>query len=86
MSDVVFNDNEYKIKSRVNVLQSQTKTPAMVKSLIRHGIVKNEKQAFLLLFFVMIVLLSSSFFIIYVNFFKDPVIPELVNQELITNN
>lgn len=86
MADIVFNDNEFKIKSRVNILQSQTKSPAMVKGLIRHGIVKNEKQAFLLLFLFMIVLLFSSFVIIYLNFFKDPVIPELLNQPQILSN
>ena len=43
MSQVVFEDNDFHIRSRR--IFGEPETPTMVKFLLNHGIAKNEKQA-----------------------------------------
>ncbi len=79
MSEISFDENRYKIKS--HVILGQPESPAIIKSLINHGLVKNEKQAQYLIFFIIFTCLSSSVFIIYNNFFKAPDIPLATDEQ-----
>lgn len=47
MSDISFDDSSYKFKSRTILRQEES--PAMIRSLVTRGIVKNEKQALALM-------------------------------------
>lgn len=64
MSDVEFeeNNNEFHIKSRR--LLGEPETPAMIRALLKTGVVKNEKQAVVILLIFIIVIFSISWFVV----------------------
>jgi hypothetical protein len=45
------------------------------------GIVKNEKQAQSMLFLITIISFALSGYIVYSNFFKKPIVPEMSPEE-----
>lgn len=71
--------DEFKIRSRIVLGQSES--PAMIQSMVKHGVVKNEKQAFFILIFFIMLMISSSVFIIYNGFFKQTPLPTLSPEE-----
>lgn len=71
--------DEYKYKSRS--ILSQSESPAMIRSLLKSGLVKSEKQAFGLMITMIIVFLASAGFIFYTNFFKQPVVPPMTSEQ-----
>ena len=75
------NNNNFNYKSRV--ILGQPETPKMVKFLIGKGIVKSEKQAGYLMICMTMLFFLSSFILIYLNFFKQPYIPEMSPEDQI---
>ena len=71
--------DEFKVKSRS--ILGQSESPAMIRSLVKSGLVKNEKQAFGLMVTLIVVFLAAAGFIVYTNFFKQPVVPPMTPQE-----
>ncbi len=70
--------DEFKVKSRS--ILGQSESPAMIQSMVKYGIVKNEKQAFGFMVTLIIVFLAAAGFIIYYNFFKQPTIPPITPE------
>ncbi|MBC7766657.1 hypothetical protein H7Y21_01535 [Arenimonas sp.] len=81
-NDITF--DEYKYKSRS--ILGQSESPAMIRSLVKHGVVKNEGQAFIFMVMITSLFAGASIFIVYINFFKPLVAPPLTTeQELLFN-
>lgn len=77
MTEIAF--DEFKIKSRS--ILGQSESPAMIRSLIRHGIVKSEKQAISLMVLSSVLFLALSVYTVYINFFKVPEIPPVSDED-----
>jgi hypothetical protein len=80
MSQVVFEDNDFHIRSRR--IFGEPETPTMVKFLLNHGIAKNEKQALYILIGVIIVSLLIPFYILFHNLTTSDVV-RLKNGKII---
>ncbi|MBC7982066.1 hypothetical protein H7X65_03235 [Candidatus Parcubacteria bacterium] len=71
--------DEFKIKSR-SVL-GQSESPAMVRSLVKHGIVKSEKQALGVMYVIIIMCIVLASVVIYYNFYRKPIPLQLISPE-----
>ena len=78
-NNITFESDKFKYKSRV--ILGQTQIPGMTKFLLGKGIVKNEKQAMRILSITTVLFLGLTIFIIYTNFFKQPDIPQMSDEE-----
>ncbi len=78
-NNITFESDKFKYKSRV--ILGQTQVPGMTKFLLGKGIVKNEKQAMSILSITTVLFLGLTIFIIYTNFFKQPDIPQMSDEE-----
>ncbi len=78
-NNITFESDKFKYKSRV--ILGQTQVPGMTKFLLGKGIVKNEKKAMIILSITTVLFLGLSIFIIYTNFFKQPDIPQMSDEE-----
>ena len=65
MSQVVFEDNDFHIRSRR--IFGDPETPSMIKFLLSHRLAKNEKQALYILIGVIIISLSIPLYILFHN-------------------
>ncbi len=80
MSQVVFEDNEFHIKSRR--LFGEPETPTMVRFLLKHGFARNEKNALYILIGVIIISLSIPLYILLHNL-TAPDVVRLKNGKVI---
>lgn len=64
MSDISFEDNSFKFKSRT--ILSESTVPGLTRFLLKKGIVKNEKQANIFMIFMSIVFFLAAGFVFIV--------------------
>lgn len=82
--NITFDDNQYKIKSRS--ILSQSESPAMIQLLVKRGVVKNERQALGVMFAIIFLLIGSSVYMIYSSFYRQPdVVHSALEEQLLLN-